>query len=303
MLSGISVVIPCYNGAATVVRAIDSALSQGASLRSVIVVDDGSTDDTQAVLQRLRAHVRVTRVPNGGAARARNVGLSQVTTPYVMFLDADDTLEGPILAGAFEAAQTERADIVFSAMALRYPDRADAVRQPVDRNAADIFDGWFDGGWIGTCSTVWCTGFVREIGGWDETLRTGDDGELVLRALMRGAKVGINRDGCGVYHRGRPGSLSNAGGITREKLADQIDLIDSVCQEARRIGWEDRLGRSYDALYFLGRLAFQAGHADLGRRALSLRRLAGQRGHRGTLAHRIASTAVGLPLKVRLFGS
>jgi len=87
----ISVVIPLYNKAAYVVRAIESALAQGEAIREVVVVDDGSTDDSAARVEAL-AHprVRLIRQANGGVSAARNRGIEAACGDYVAFLDADD---------------------------------------------------------------------------------------------------------------------------------------------------------------------------------------------------------------------
>ena len=90
----ISVVIPCYNAAQFLRRAVHSVEQQGIDGTEIIVVDDASTDGTVAVAEQLRgelANLRIIRQPvNGGAAKARNAGLPQASGEYVCFLDADD---------------------------------------------------------------------------------------------------------------------------------------------------------------------------------------------------------------------
>jgi glycosyltransferase involved in cell wall biosynthesis len=86
----VSVVIPAFNAAWCVGRAVDSALAQHYSEREVIVVDDGSTDTTAEVLARYGAAIRVVPRSNGGLSRARNAGIRAATGALVAFLDADD---------------------------------------------------------------------------------------------------------------------------------------------------------------------------------------------------------------------
>lgn len=86
-----SVIIPTYNHAKYLRDAIDSALSQTVPVE-VIVIDDGSTDDTTAILSSYGNRIRVYRVPHGGPAIARNIGIDEATAEFVMFLDADDLI-------------------------------------------------------------------------------------------------------------------------------------------------------------------------------------------------------------------
>jgi glycosyltransferase involved in cell wall biosynthesis len=87
----VSVVIPCYNQAAFLRQAIDSGLQQTYPAVEVIVVDDGSTDDTGAVVRASPAVRHITQ-RNLGTAAARNAGLRQSRGDYLIFLDADDRL-------------------------------------------------------------------------------------------------------------------------------------------------------------------------------------------------------------------
>ena len=82
MARAISVVIPTYNRAALLRRAVDSALAQTVPPAEILIVDDGSTDDTAAVASTWPAPVRYIATPNGGVARARNVGIGEARGRY-----------------------------------------------------------------------------------------------------------------------------------------------------------------------------------------------------------------------------
>jgi hypothetical protein len=86
----ISVIIPVWNAMDTAPRAIASVFSQSYADYEVIVVDDGSTDDTPAMLARFGERIRVIRQSNSGASKARNTGVSASTGEYLAFLDDDD---------------------------------------------------------------------------------------------------------------------------------------------------------------------------------------------------------------------
>jgi len=86
----ISVVIPAYNAGRYIGRAIDSVLAQTRPPDEIIVVDDGSTDDTAAVVRGYGDKVRFIRQENAGASVARNTGIEAATGDWIAFLDADD---------------------------------------------------------------------------------------------------------------------------------------------------------------------------------------------------------------------
>jgi len=86
----VSVVIPTYNRAAYVGKAVDSVLRQMEEGDELIVVDDGSQDETAEVLARYSERIRTIRTSNGGAGRARNLGIAQARNDLVAFLDSDD---------------------------------------------------------------------------------------------------------------------------------------------------------------------------------------------------------------------
>jgi glycosyltransferase involved in cell wall biosynthesis len=89
-LDPVSVVIPTFNRAPLVPRALGSALAAMGPDDELIVVDDGSTDATPEVLAGYGERIRVLRTRNGGAGRARNLGVASATRPLVAFLDSDD---------------------------------------------------------------------------------------------------------------------------------------------------------------------------------------------------------------------
>ena len=89
----VTVIMPCFNAAATIASAVESVLAQNYAHFSLIVVDDGSSDDSPDLVEAIAARdprLRILRQANTGPSAARNYGVSQSTTPYIAFLDADD---------------------------------------------------------------------------------------------------------------------------------------------------------------------------------------------------------------------
>ena len=94
-LPAISAIVPCWNAAATLQRAVDSILRDAPGNLELILVDDGSTDETPALCDKIAAQdrrVKVLHRKNGGASAARNAGLDAAAGEWILFVDADDCL-------------------------------------------------------------------------------------------------------------------------------------------------------------------------------------------------------------------
>ncbi|MFZ1851869.1 MAG: glycosyltransferase family A protein [Nitrosomonas sp.] len=172
-MNSYDVVIPCYNGADTVLIAVHSALDCPGVSR-VIVVDDGSTDDSLALLRSVGdARVQVEHQANGGPGSARNRGATLAATARLIFLDADDALI-PNAVLVFETFPS--AEVVRSGAVRVFPDGSEDVDfaksdpRPFPRGAP--LCGSF---------SISRSLFAR-IGGYDERLGYGENTELLLRA-------------------------------------------------------------------------------------------------------------------------
>ena len=112
----VSVIIPAFNSAATIIATVESALGQTLSDLEVIVVDDGSTDDTLALVSAIHdPRLRVIRATHGGVAHARNLGIEEARGEFLAFLDADDMWTADKLEAQVAAlAADSEADAVYS---------------------------------------------------------------------------------------------------------------------------------------------------------------------------------------------
>ena len=86
----VSCILPVYNGAAHLRDALESVLAQQYAPIEIVAVDDGSTDESPAILAACGSRVRVIRQPNGGPAAARNAGIHAARGELIAFLDQDD---------------------------------------------------------------------------------------------------------------------------------------------------------------------------------------------------------------------
>src|SRR5215831_13254013 len=109
----ISAIIPTFNRAGVVGRAVESALRQSYPPREVIVVDDGSTDETPEVLRGYGAAIRYVPQENSGASAARNRGIALARHPWIAFLDSDDYWTPDYLARMAEAIDATAGEARF----------------------------------------------------------------------------------------------------------------------------------------------------------------------------------------------
>lgn len=95
----ISFIIPSYNSGKTIKKAINSILKQdNNSLEyEIIVVDDGSTDNTEEIIENLNEHIKFIKKENGGVSSARNRGIKEATGEYIVFVDSDDYISKTLL--------------------------------------------------------------------------------------------------------------------------------------------------------------------------------------------------------------
>src|SRR5262245_14583393 len=127
--SPVSVIIPTYNRAKLIVRSLDSVLAATAPGDEVIVVDDGSTDDTERVIEPYRHRIRYLYVPNRGVGAARNYGIAEARNPLVAFNDSDDEwfADKLILQRAFMQARPDVL-VCFTDLGLKNKDGAESHR-------------------------------------------------------------------------------------------------------------------------------------------------------------------------------
>ncbi|MFO0972437.1 MAG: glycosyltransferase family A protein [Phycisphaerae bacterium] len=187
----VSVIIPTYHSAAMVVEAVRSALMQTRRPREVIVVDDGSTDDTAAVLATLAAadgdRLRVVRQANAGPGAARNRGLSEARGAWVALLDADDLWLPHKLAAQLDCAARCDSDCVLCGLFWPTPrgEQAFAYRGRLDRAgllAAMMQSNVLAGG----CTTALLRrDALARVGPFDEQLKACEDRDFFFRVADR----------------------------------------------------------------------------------------------------------------------
>jgi len=157
----LSVVIPVYNGTHYLPQLIESLLAQQGVLDEVIFVDDGSTDDSSAMIARLGAGLAGLHVigqKNQGQAAARNIGMQHATGRYLAFLDADDMVDPDMYATLVGLAEAEQLDIAMGNAWNFYEGRkADTlVYRDVPDTGVITGEAWFQQRWLSRYMPHYC---------------------------------------------------------------------------------------------------------------------------------------------------
>lgn len=182
----VSIVIPTYNRARYLAEAVDSALNQTYRNIEVIVVDDGSTDNTPDICRRYGSEIRYIRKPNAGIGSALNTGIINMSGPWFKWLSSDDALYPKAVEELMKAAAHTDGEIIYSDF-VRIDEEGrilDAYREPDLGYEEFCATLWLAGRWfIGNGSSILIhRSCFKEVGLFDEKLRFQEDYDWWLRA-------------------------------------------------------------------------------------------------------------------------
>jgi glycosyltransferase involved in cell wall biosynthesis len=195
----ISVVIPVYNGEAFVADAIDSVLAQQGVAFELIVIDDGSTDATPAILARYGDTISVYRQSNAGEGAARNAALPHMRGELALFLDADDLIPQGYL-GRFASAASQAPEIeVFHCgwRAMSFDGELLYTVEEPQPYDSDPFHQLLSWGSPHVDAVLVRRSVLERVGGFDPTLRVQADFDFCMRLATSGARF-----------RGVPGNVA-----------------------------------------------------------------------------------------------
>lgn len=235
----VSVVIPTYNRSDLIGEAIDSLQGQDFKDFEVIIVDDGSTDNTKAVCEAYAsADPRVAYVAgdtkNRGPGYCRNKGVKLAKGEFLIFLDSDDLFLPGALSNRVEAIESnDELDLVvfLGEFFERVPgDLGLLWNIPTDIDPLLRFIGE-DVAWS-TIGPIWRMSAFKRIGGWDETIVMGDDQELHTRALMAGAKYEFIHQVDYAIRRAADGEVQLGHQFsTRDGILSQVKRVENLCED------------------------------------------------------------------------
>jgi len=304
----VSVVIPCYNAAPFVAETIESVLSQSYGAVEIVAVDDASTDASWSVIERYADRVRTLRLPaNRGGSHARNRGAELTRGEYLMFLDSDDLIAPDTLERLVATARDQPGVTAICAWERLRKVEGSWIAGPADvplpSPEADPLPQWLESRWVPPCAVLWRREVYERTGGWDEEVSYDDDGDLMMRSFVRGARLAI-ADGGRAYYRDHGANRLSVGTdfSSAAKLRSGMRVVEKLGEELTERGELERyavaIGVRYHRLALFG---FQNGYRELARECVRRGvRLAGRRAVSHTGLGRSMERVVGLERKEAL---
>jgi glycosyltransferase involved in cell wall biosynthesis len=187
----VSVIIPCCNGGPWIRDALRSIEQQDVTELEVVVVNDGSTDDSADIVAREFPHATLVTTANRGASHARNVGTAMARGAFVQYLDADDVLAPGKLGVQMSALEAARADVAYGGW-QELEDRADDGSVPgrvVDRQMGgepeiELFTDF----WCPPAVYLFRRQMIEQVACWNERLPIIQDARFALDCALRGGR-------------------------------------------------------------------------------------------------------------------
>ncbi len=221
-----SVVIPCYNAERWIDYTLKTVADQTLPPHEVIVIDDGSTDDSLARLQTSPIPITLIETQNGGPAHARNLGIEQATGEWVAFLDADDWWK-PDHLERIQNLVSHSQDVVYLAAAEHYSINVDRIVSRSDTSAfsepvnhldhSTYFQLYLKYGLLELSSMAVQLERLQEVGGFNAEFQGAEDFELMLR-IVHGKTLAYDPVPSSVYRCNNPESYSRRVDLNSQQL-------------------------------------------------------------------------------------
>lgn len=261
----VSVVIPAYNAARFLQEAVESVRKQTSLVHEVIIVDDGSTDDTAQVVVSLGQDIKYVRQQNAGPSAARNRGIAMASAPFVAFLDADDVWTENKISEQMAVLQANPA-IGLVASDMAEIDMAGEIIRPSVLAAHGLLSFFqalngtpvlqavrrlAEKNFIPTGTVIAKKNLLVELGGFQPDIRYGEDLELWARIAARAPIACLPR-----VHMLRRQHGANATQATAPMLRDLV----KVMQHLRAACGAELRAQGADPDAFVARALFDLGY-------------------------------------------
>lgn len=231
MCPQISVIVPVYNAEVFLKRCLDSVIKQNYKNLQIIVVDDGSTDNSLQIIKKFANYdkrIEVYSKKNEGVATARNYGLSKVKGEYITFVDSDDYINSKMITELFNSLSNHNADMSMCNSETIDKFGNKLKKKYLDKSVLsekDFWDQLYNGLW-GDCTVPWNKLYRKSLFNsvHYENGKTNED-DLILYDLIHQCKrISVVKESL-YYHFNRADSITNRNGGVGKKYLDGINAI------------------------------------------------------------------------------
>ncbi|MEJ8756634.1 glycosyltransferase family A protein [Pontibacter sp. H259] len=214
----VSIIIPAYNSGETIAETLRNCFNQSWKNIEVIVVDDGSTDNTISVIKEfLPKGLILHQQEKAGACVARNRGIELATGKYIQFLDADDLISRDKIQNQIKLLTAGKKDALSSCVWGRFYKNLDDFRVEdslINKSYTNplqwLIDSWNGKGMGQTSIWLTPTSLIKKAGPWNEDLKINQDGEFFARVLLYASEIIYCSDAVVYYRSSNKSSISQA---------------------------------------------------------------------------------------------
>jgi glycosyltransferase involved in cell wall biosynthesis len=204
MLPLVSIIIPCFNASRWLSEAINSCLQQTYPNIEIIVINDGSTDNSLEIIKSFEKQIIWKSIPHSGGNFARNLGFNLSQGEYIQFLDADDYISPEKIARQVSFLETTQLDIVYGDWRHKYhlPNGTSFLGDiKISDTQTDILESLLGTWWVALAALLYRRNTIISSPGWDEKLFAAQDRDFLISLVMNGAKVGYQPGCYSIYRR------------------------------------------------------------------------------------------------------
>ena len=249
----VSIVMPCYQSETTLVKSVRSVQAQTVDAWELIAVDDGSRDNTLAVLHTLALEderIRVIHQENGGVSSARNTGIDAAQGEWVFFLDADDVLKEDALQVLLEMTD-ESLDVVCGAYSMRYMDEGcrEEVHACASGDLQTVMESLIrgDSALNSMCARLYRRRVLEEYGIRAPLgVKIGEDVLFNLAFFAKARAYAMSNRVVYIYEFGGDSAMTRA---RRDVYLKSRDMLDGITAFIRLQNWQTRMFRAHIDIY------------------------------------------------------
>ena len=235
----VSIIMPAKNSGAYIRRCIESVLSQKFTDWELLIINDGSTDDTVVTAMSFSKddeRVRVFDSKGKGVSAARNYGMELSTGDYIAFIDSDDSVAPEYLSVLVDLAEKNNADISQCSLYYRY-DSGTVVQEKETEDAVynghdEIMNAYFSGMVGKICLAAWGKLFRRELLNgirFDETLTIQEDAFFTFQCAMKSSKIACCNRALYYYYQNSASVMNRAFDGSKMQYFVVLDRELEIC--------------------------------------------------------------------------